>query len=316
MAVNKLEKVNINNSEQWILVRGKHQNSPLIIHVQAGPGLPMIPEADTMERLLHLEDEYLVAYWDQRACGKSFTKNINPSSVNIPQLTDDLISCTEYLLQKYNQQKAILIGYSIGATLSLLAAAKNASLFTRLFLVGIDIDIPFANKYAIEFAWERAEKVQNKKLMNEIAELKESPIVEAKRFQKRARLLTNMGGIKVATTYNELLLSSVKNMLFSSAYRLTDIPRTARGMEFSQNALLAEMNALNLFERVRQVGVPVHFFQGKLDVIAPFEVAERFYHYLKAPAKTFTTFEKSAHVPHYDEPKKFELILKQLINQR
>src|ERR1700683_1672808 len=133
MNIHNLEKISVNNSTQWILVRGK-ADTPLILHVQAGPGLPMIPEAGKMEKLLHLENNYLVAYWHQRGCGKSFNKNIDPKTINFSQLTDDIIECTKYLLKKYNRENLILIGYSIGATISLLAAAKDNSIFSQLFL--------------------------------------------------------------------------------------------------------------------------------------------------------------------------------------
>ena len=85
MEINNLEKINVNNSEQWILVRGKNPDAPLILPVQAGPGLPMIPEANALEKLLHLENNYVVAYWDQRGCGKSFNKNIDPKTINFSQ---------------------------------------------------------------------------------------------------------------------------------------------------------------------------------------------------------------------------------------
>ena len=67
MRIDNLENVTINDSKQWILVRGRSIDASLIIHVQAGPGFAMIPEARAMEKNLHLEDDYLVAYWDQRA---------------------------------------------------------------------------------------------------------------------------------------------------------------------------------------------------------------------------------------------------------
>src|SRR3982750_2708524 len=89
-----LAKININTSSQWVLVRGKNINAPLLIHVQAGPGLPMISEANKMEKLLHLENNFLVAYWDQRGCGKSFSKNILPQTINLQQMADDISSCT------------------------------------------------------------------------------------------------------------------------------------------------------------------------------------------------------------------------------
>ena len=128
--MNNLEKITINNSDQWVLVRGENINAPLIIHVQAGPGLPMISEANTLGKLLNLENQYVVAYWDQRGCGKSFNKNIDPETITLSQMSDDIIECTRYLLKKYNKDKAVLIGYSIGATASLMAAVKNSTLFS------------------------------------------------------------------------------------------------------------------------------------------------------------------------------------------
>jgi len=224
-----------------------------------------------------------------------------------------VIACTEHLLSKYKKKKAIVIGYSIGATVSLLAAVKYNHLFSQLFLVGIDIDIPYANEYALEFAMKKATGANNQKLINQVLELGRAPILETKKFQQRARLLTDFGGIRTGSTYNQMLLSSMKNMLFSNAYRLKDIQKTIQGMEFSQNALLPEMNSLNLFNQLKRVGVPVHFLQGKLDVIAPYDMATKFYNYLQAETKTFTDFECSAHSPQYEEPVKFARFVKETI---
>jgi pimeloyl-ACP methyl ester carboxylesterase len=312
-AMNNLEKININNSEQWVLVRGENVNAPLIIHVQAGPGLPMISEADAMGKLLGLEKHYLVAYWDKRGCGKSFNKNIDPKSITVSQLTDDIIECTKYLLKKYKKDKAILIGYSIGATTSLIAASKDSTLFSQLILVGIDIDIPKANAFALEFARSKALEQNNAKLLKQIDELGKKPIIDAKKLQERAKILTNMGGIKNGSTYNQLVISTLKNMLFSKAYSLGDIPRTIKGMEFSQNALLPEFDTFNLFKVVSSVKVPVHFFQGQLDAVAPPELAVSFYKYLQADTKTFTSFDNSAHAIPYEEPEKFVKTLNKIL---
>ncbi len=311
MAINSLEKVKINNSEQWLLVRGKSSDAPLVIHVQAGPGLPVIPEANALEKLLHLEDKYLVAYWDQRACGKSFSKEINAKTINFSQLTDDVISCTRYLLSTYKKDKAVLIGYSIGATLSLMAAARDSSMFDCIFLVGIDIDIQSANKHALEFIMAKAK--DNRKLLKQAVDLSKEPITDTRVFQKRAKLLTDLGGIKTGSTYNQLLITTILNMLSCKAYRLSDIPKTIKGMEFCQNALLPELDTLNLFDKIKSIVVPVHFIQGKLDGIAPYQTAVKYHEFLKASKKTFTGFDNSAHMPHYEEPEKFSQLIKEMI---
>ncbi len=316
MAIDCLEKVLINDSEQWILVRGQSSEAPLIIHVQAGPGFPMIPEAHAMDTNLHLENDYLVAYWDQRACGKSFTKKTDPKTINFSQLTDDIICCTKYLLGKYRKEKAIIIGYSMGATLGLMAASQDKSIFDRLFLVGMDIDLPTANKYAIEFAMSKATEKNKEALLRQTIDLNKVPISNAKQFQKRAKLLTNLGGIKRGTSYNQLLMATISNMISSKAYRLNDIPKTIKGMEFCQNALLPEFNTVNLFHRIEGVDVPVHFIQGRQDGVAPYQTAVEYYEYLHATRKTFTAFDNSAHMPHYDEPEKFAKLLRDKISNR
>ena len=194
-----------------------------------------------------------------------------------------------------------------------MAAVKNARLFTQLFLTGIDIDVPCANKYAVEFALKKAEQSNNKKLIKQIMELSRSPITNAEKFQKRAKILMRFDGIKTGTSYNQLLISTVKNPLFSKAYSLKDILKTITGMEFCLNVLLPEFDTLNLFNKITAVHVPVYFIQGKLDAVAPYQIARKFYEYLEADKKQFIPFENSAHMPHYEEPGKFGKLLKETI---
>jgi pimeloyl-ACP methyl ester carboxylesterase len=309
MKINRLEKIDINNTEQWVLVRGKSADAPLLIHVQAGPGLPIIPEANTMERLLHLENHYLVAYWDQRGCGKSFSPKIDVTSINISQLSRDIVTCTEYLTKSYGKSSTAIVGYSIGATASLMAAVGHSDLFNILFLVGTDVDVPAANAYAIEFAMKRARERNNRKMIKSLEELRSVPMIDAKKFQQRAKILTDLGGIKVGSNYAQLVLSSIKNMLLCNSYTIGDIVKTIKGMEYCQNALLKELDSLNLFNIISKVDVSVHFLHGKHDVVSPLDIAVSFYNHLLAEQKEFTTFEHSAHFPHYEESEKFSNLL-------
>jgi proline iminopeptidase len=299
------EKMNINGSTQWVLVKSKDIKAPLLIHVQAGPGLPIISEAAEMEKRLLLESHFLVAYWDQRGCGLSYSKSIPAETISLAQMTDDLIACTKYLLNKYHKTKAVLSGYSIGATISLMAAAKNPTLFNTIFATGTDIDIPYANQYALEFAAKKAAERNNKMLLQKISELKREPIVESKRFQQRAEILTNLGGIKNGSSYNRLLLTSLKNILFSKYYGIPGLAKTMKGMTLCTDSLIPEFNKLNLFEEVPRIPVPVHFIQGKLDAVAPPDKGREYFEQVKAAKKSLTLFEKSAHMPHYEEPEKF-----------
>jgi len=308
-----LENVKINNSLQWILVKGKNKDLPLLIHIQAGPGFPIIHEAGMMQQELDLESSFLVAYWDQRCCGKSFTPHADPHTITINQLRDDILACTKYLLRKYRKEKAVLCGYSIGATLSLMAASADSSLYSHLILAGTDIDIPSANTHALKFIEKTAIERKKIRWIEDLKALSELPITNARLFQKRAKLLSDSQGIRANKGYNSMLLQNIKNMLLSSAYSLSDITATIRGMEFCQNALLPEMDKLNLFELVHEVHVPVHFVHGKKDGISPYETACSYYNYIIAPYKIFSTFERSAHMPHLEEAKRFANLVKEFV---
>ena len=104
-------------------------------------------------------------------------------------------------------------------------------------------------------------------------------------------------------------------MLVSKAYRMNDIPKTIHGMEFCQNALLPELDTMNLFDIVNRVKAPVHFIQGKQDGVAPYQIAYKFYEYLQAEIKTFHSLNNAAHMPHYDLPEEFSRILYEIITK-
>ena len=87
-------------------------------------------------------------------------------------------------------------------------------------------------------------------------------------------------------------------------------------MEFCQNVLLPEFNTVNLFRRIERIDVPVHFIQGRKDGVAPYQTAVEYYEYLRAATKTFTCFDNSAHMPHYDEPEKFAKLLRDKISNQ
>ena len=71
MNIDLLEPVRLGGNTRWIRIRGANTSNPLLLLVQMGPGLPMINEARAFGRLLSLEDDFTVVYWDQRGCGRS-----------------------------------------------------------------------------------------------------------------------------------------------------------------------------------------------------------------------------------------------------
>src|SRR6476620_497615 len=100
-SINWLESIRLGGTKQWIRIRGKDTTNPILLLIQQGPGLPMVNEAADDDKLWHLEDDFVVVYWDQRACGKSFRRTVPPQSMTVEQLIADTTELIQALTQQF-----------------------------------------------------------------------------------------------------------------------------------------------------------------------------------------------------------------------
>ena len=70
------------------------------------------------------------------------------------------------------------------------------------------------------------------------------------------------------------------------------------------SALWDEMLAIDLADRVTELALPAYFFHGIYDYTVNYQLAKDYVERLKAPLKGFYTFERSAHSPVLEEPRK------------
>ncbi|HHX59959.1 MAG TPA: alpha/beta hydrolase [Epulopiscium sp.] len=70
---------------------------------------------------------------------------------------------------------------------------------------------------------------------------------------------------------------------------------------------------VNLFKTATQFEIPIYFIEGRYDYNAPTVLVNQYYERIKAPKKELIWFEKSAHFPQWEEPKRFHTILRDKI---
>ena len=82
--------------------------------VHGGPGMPeyfMNQDYPT-----GLEKYFTVVWWDQRGAGLSYNSSIDKSTMNYNQFVEDTISVTNYLRERFNQDKIYLMAHSFGTS--------------------------------------------------------------------------------------------------------------------------------------------------------------------------------------------------------
>ena len=110
MEIDRREPVQLGESTQWIRIRAANARNPLLLLVQQGPGLPMISEVRTFERLLSLEDDFTVIYWDQRGCGRSLRPANATRELSLPAMVNDTERLLAILCDRFDTP-AVVAGF-------------------------------------------------------------------------------------------------------------------------------------------------------------------------------------------------------------
>ena len=124
LAVDETITLDIAGSHQRVRLCATRPALPPLVVVQHGPGVPVLHEVAKFQRRLQLERHYLVVYWEQRGCGNA--SGSDAERVSLAQQVDDLGAVIRWVADR-TQQKVLLFGVSIGATISLLAAAREGA---------------------------------------------------------------------------------------------------------------------------------------------------------------------------------------------
>ncbi len=311
MQIDALEAIQLGGVTQRIRVRGTNPANPALLLMQQGPGLPMISEVRRFERLLGLEEAFTVIYWDQRGTGLSSPALRGKRAefeISATRMVSDAVSLLELLRGRFGGP-TFVAGFSFGATFAASAAVQRPELVAALIAVGMDIDVPSAEKVTYDFALTNARERGKRRAIRQLESIGPPPHLEVKRFTTKARWATNFGGVAVGTSFGSLLRELLASLIRSPDYSPVDVIRTIRGMRTSQAALLPQLAATDLVRTMPHLDVPIVMAQGRLDQVTPPGPAQRFFDSLSAPSKKLVWFENSAHTPHLEEPGKFRDLL-------
>src|SRR3984885_9890963 len=129
--------VKINGIDQWLSIRGRDKDNPVLLYLHGGPGAPFMPLSWTVES--PWEDYFTVVQWDQRGAGKTYASNdpkVVEPSMTIPQMTSDTAEVVRYLRERLHKRKIIVVGHSLGSVLGVAPAQQHPEWMYAYVVVG------------------------------------------------------------------------------------------------------------------------------------------------------------------------------------
>jgi len=297
-SISELKSVNINGTEQEILIRGTDRRNPILLMVHGGPGSSLIPIARPYQS--ELEKSFTIVDYDQRGTGKSYHPLEDYSDLTTNQLVADLLTLTDMLTREFGQPKVLLAGHSFGTYIGMKAAAAAPDKFYAYIGISQISDLVRSDMDSLAYLIGQAEQDGDE---SEAARLRTlAKAISKGKTELSMSLIRNAGG---AARQIDDQLDYAEGFLWSPEYNLLDGVRAYLGHRVSNRRLLDEAAAHPLPDLVKQVKLPVFFAMGQHDLITSVPAALHYFNQLKAPRKVFMVFKKSAHYPQLEENVRF-----------
>jgi pimeloyl-ACP methyl ester carboxylesterase len=299
-----LEKVRIGGADQWLSVRTEDVANPLALYVHGGPGTSQL--ASNRRHTRQLEQRFTVVDWDQRGAGKSYAAIRDTGRMTIEQFVEDTREVTQHLLHKLGKRRVVLVGHSWGSAIGALAAARYPDLFHCYVGIGQVANMVEGEQASYQWTLDEAKRRHDEAALRTLWKIGPPPYTgnwQRKTISER-KLVARFGG-EIHTSRLGAMGEVTRALLFSNEYSLRDRLNFFRGILGSMRLLWPQLMQVDLFRMVPELKVPVFFFEGRFDHEVPSEVATRYFEALRAPSKELVWFERSAHMPQFEEPELF-----------
>ena len=320
--VNEQIYVPLNDQEEYISIIGKDTSAPVIISLHGGPGSPTAYIDYCWQD--YLTDKYTVVSGDERGCGRSYYRNIDKdpdnSTLSFEQQLKDLDALTDYLRDRFGQEKVIILGHSYGSILGSRYALAHPEKVSAYIGVGQCVNEKdyYGESYSYEDALKKArelgedtsdmenayEEFMSDKSISNLLDLrnrvsKYHPQTVTKDISTMAAITSPIAGVDDIRWY----MISVKAMMgdYLQYNKLVEDP------------LGSYMITFNAFEANDTYQMPVLFISGSCDWITPVGLVEEYAGSITAPEVELQLMEGCGHSPQGQLPEEFANLIKEFL---
>lgn len=301
------EKVflSIGGVRQGMFIKGKNKHNPVLLYLHGG-----LPDYHlTRKYPTGLEDYFTVVWWEQRGFGLSFSPDMPADSRGLDQLKSDAIAITNYLCQRFGQEKIYLMGRSGGSFVGIQLAAESPERYHAYIGQGQISDQMQSERLAYTWMLNTYKASGDLKTVRKLETAIITDHIPYNYLQMRDKLMHRLG---VGTTRD--MHSVVSGMFLPSLscreYTLREKINLWRGKALTGvHPLWDTILVTDLTKKVNQLSIPVYFFHGIHDYTVSYALAKQFFNGIAAPIKGFYTFEQSAHSPMFEEPERMHRVM-------
>ena len=273
--------VEINDATLGMFIIAKNSSNPVLLFLSGGPGIPEY----LMEQWYPsgLENNFVVCYLEYRGASLSYDPGLNPEGITLDQYIADAVGITNYLRERFRQEKIYLIAHSFGTYVGINLVDRYPELYRAYIAMSQKTDGRISEALAYDYMYEQYKTQGNVKMMRRFEKYPVHTSEEA--FDK---YLSEAGGLR-DTAMHDLGLGTTHEMrsvisgIFLPSLRCTVYTPMERINIWRGKFFLAKTPVgqgiwnYSAFDDVPQVSIPVYFFAGLYDYTCPYPLQKEYY---------------------------------------
>jgi pimeloyl-ACP methyl ester carboxylesterase len=291
----------IGGIDQWVQIRGEDRRNPVILCLNGGPGATWIPWT---ELFLSWEKAFTVVLWDQRGEGQTQLRSGDALSetYSLQRMQQDGIELARLLARHLGKRQVILLGHSWGVILGMHMLRAQPDLFAAYVGTGqlVDRQRGFAIMY--DYLMAKARAVDDQAAITTLATLGRGPYPPDV-YRDAAKVALHEAVWNKFQPQSDIeAIASINSVV--GRYR-KQFPDFRFGSSMVSNRQLQDTVMATTPQTLGlRFAMPIFFFQGKQDLIAPQTLTQAYLEQLHAPKKALVEFQ-AGHFPWINQPERF-----------
>jgi len=314
-SIAEIGMVPIGGTKQGVLIRGQSTDNPVLLYLAGGPGQSSLPHPRVI--LQDLEKDFIVVAWDQRGTGKSYAA-LDPTAGLTPErAVADTIELTDYLRERFDEDKIYLLGESYGTILGVLTVQQRPDLYHAFIGSGQMVNVAETDRRIYHGLLDNAAQTGNAPLAASMTAYGEPPYADIP--YANGFVMTQYDRLYKPYTppqsYLERGASSGLDQfgVLGSEYSLVEKVNVLRGLLDAFTVLYPQIQRLDFRRDAPKLDVPVYMLDGQAELAARRDLALEWFALLDAPQKRVFSFENAAHAVAFEEYEAFHRILLETI---
>ncbi|MCU1633028.1 MAG: hypothetical protein JWM61_1680 [Micrococcaceae bacterium] len=308
-SIAEIVDVPVGGHDQAILLRGASTEAPVLLHLEGGPGGTGIGRIRNSGQ--DLEQDFVVATWDQRGTGKSYDALEPTSTLTVEQMVKDTLEVTEYLRSRFGEQKIYLVGSSWGTILGTLAVQRSPGLFHAYVGTGQMVDPFETDQLMYAESLKDAQARGDDDTVTALQDLGEPPYENTLDYPVAIASNPKLMNFQHGSDFSAS--SGYPFSFFVGEYTLLEQLRGMAAIAETFDVLYPQLSRTDFRTDVPTLDVPVYIVEGRYEAAGRETLARDWYHLLAAPTKDYIRFPDSGHTPPFDEPGQFAKLMSDIL---